>query len=466
MIKKESPFWSYDEGSLKISHSKLYDFLALHGFMRLKLSPTNYLLVNEKNNIIELSSEDEMIGLVANYLRNNGEYKVYETFVKSVGQYISNKKLSFLPLGELPKDRDSKDTGVFYYKNCYCIVSKDGIDVKDYSELPYVIWRNRLIDHNYKEDKSDVIGQFHQFCNNISKNDINRFLSLKTILGYLSHRCKTKDESKAIIFYDENMLLNDKTNGGTGKTLLSVALSKVRDLELFDGKSIKAESWFKNQRINLTTDIITYDDLNKATSLELFYSMITTGVEVEKKRKDAFYIKHEESPKIIITSNYPVKGPGGSSDLRRRFEFEVANYYNEEFTPEIDFGNRFFNDAWSVDEWQKFYYFLMECLMEYLKHGLVEAPSINLEEKKLEMNTSKEFVEFANDFFEFNKWEDKREAQELFQGYFPEVGFSAHTFKKWMDEFCKDNDAKLEIKSTGGNYLFNMVKSAEDESDI
>ncbi len=186
--------------------------------------------------------------------------------------------------------------------------------------------------------------------------------------------------------------------------------------------------------------------------------MITTGVEVEKKRKDAFYIKFEESPKIVITSNYPIKGPGGSSDERRRFEFEVANYYNADFTPEVEFGNRFFNEDWGINEWQKFYHFLMECLMEYLNIGLKKSPSINFEKKKLEMNTSKEFLEFADNFLEFNCWEDKREAEELFRDCFPDSNISPHMFKKYLEEYCSVNKAELKIKSTGGNYLFNMNK--------
>ena len=96
--------------------------------------------------------------------------------------------------------------------------------------------------------------------------------------------------------------------------------------------------------------------------------------------------------------------------------------------------------------------------MEYLKHGLVKAPSLNLEDKKFETKTCPEFIEFANDYFEFNKWCDKRDYQECFESFFPEVQLSAHLFKKWMNEFCKENNAELHIKSTGGKYLFNMKK--------
>ena len=340
ILNNETPFWRNDGDKIGIINSELLSFLADNGYVRIQLEPTNYLLVRMKNNRIRLTSEEEMIAFVGNYLLENKENKVYEAFVKGVGQYISSKKLSFLPIKELPNDRDQTDTGIFYFQDCYCVVSKEGIEIKDYKDLPYVIWEDRLIKHDFKLKVKEDKGQFEQFCFRLSKDDNGRFLTLKTILGYLLHRNKTRDEARAIIFYDENMILNDKANGGTGKTLLCNALSKVRELEVFDGKAIKAESWFKNQRIKLTTDLITYDDLNKSSSLELFFSMITSGLEIEKKRKDAFFIKHEDAPKIIITSNYPVKGPGGSSDIRRRFEFEIANYFNNDLTPEKEFGSR------------------------------------------------------------------------------------------------------------------------------
>ena len=89
------------------------------------------------------------------------------------------------------------------------------------------------------------MGQFEKFCYNIAGTNEIRFQALKTIIGYLLHRNKEVGEPKAIIFYDERMGQNNQAHGGTGKTLLSQALSKCREVEIFDGKEIKAGSWFK-----------------------------------------------------------------------------------------------------------------------------------------------------------------------------------------------------------------------------
>src|SRR5690606_11670443 len=113
-----------------------------------------------------------------------------------------------------------------------------------------------------------------------------------------------------------------------------------------------------HQRVNLTTEILFYDDFTKEVSFEIFYPLVTTGVEVEKKRKQAFFIPYDKSPKILISSNYLVRGTGGSSDIRRKFEFELSNYFNENHTPEDEFGNRFFDD-WNEEQWNEFYGFMM-----------------------------------------------------------------------------------------------------------
>jgi hypothetical protein len=260
------------------------------------------------------------------------------------------------------------------------------------------------------------------------------------------------------------MGLNNQAHGGTGKTLLGNALSKCRQTVDFNGKEIKTGSWFKNQRIDITSDVLIYDDLNKSISLENFFPMITSGIEVEKKRQQAIFIEHSKSPKILISSNYVVKGPGGSSDERRRYEFEVANHYNQRFTPEMEFGNRFFDNYWGYEEWNKFYHFMMECVQTYLKHGLIEAPKINLHLTKMFEKSCKEFVDFANEHFKINEWIDKRKCQELFQESYPYIeSVSPHIFKKWITDYSVDYGCEYESNSSGGEYKF-ILKKKEVEN--
>ncbi|MBC8767358.1 hypothetical protein H4O18_05075 [Arenibacter sp. BSSL-BM3] len=457
-------FWEEDEkGKPKISNIGLLGFLERNGFAMAKVSETDQILVKMFNNRMSRVDETLVDQIIQEHLVSCGQDKILETYAKGMAGYFTKRKSNLLPQIELVKDRDKSESSNFYFPNCYGKITDKEIKVLGYDSLEMPIWENRILKQEYVHMNEPGAGQFEQFSKNITGNQDERLLALKTILGYLLHRNKEVGESKAIIFYDENMCLNNQAHGGTGKTLLSQAISKCREVEIFDGKEIKTGSWFKNQRIELTTDVLVYDDLNQYVSLENFYAMITSGIEVEKKRQQSYFIKHEDSPKILITSNYPVKGPGGSSDVRRRHEFELSNYYDANFTPEMEFGNRFFGNAWNQEEWSRFFYFMMSCVQDYLRHGLFEVEPINLKRAKLVDGSCQEFVEFANEFVEFNEWQDKRVFETLFQESHPEVEVrSPHIFKKWLCSFAIENSASFDQKSSGGNYLFRIKKEVKD----
>ncbi|NER10039.1 hypothetical protein SAMN06265375_101430 [Muriicola jejuensis] len=457
-------FWKQDEnGKIQILNTKLYKFLESKGFAMAKASDKDQILVRMVNNMMSEANEAHVDHTIRDYLLENDQLDVYEKYARSTGSYVNRRSFNFLKLIELVNDRDKTDNSYFYYQNCFCKVTKDEIDIHPYEHLQWPIWENRLNMRVFEPPTDDQMGQFEKFCNNITGKSEERFLALKTILGYLLHRNKEVSETKAIILYDENMGQNNQAHGGTGKSLLGRALSKCRVVEIFDGKENKLGSWFRNQRIDITTDILVYDDLDRNVSLERFYAMITSGIEVERKRQQAFYIDPENAPKIMISSNYPVNGPGGSSDERRRHEFELSNYYSAHYTPEMEFGNRFFGNDWSESEWNKFFQFMMNCAKEYLQHGLIEVKPINLGIAKLKDKTNEKFVEFAETFIEFGEWQDKREFEATFQEFYPELApIAPHRMKKWLDSFAASKRATLETKPTGGNYLFRIRKEVQD----
>jgi len=333
--------------------------------------------------------------------------------------------------------------------NVFCEITTTGITVKPYSDLKNPIWEKRIIKRNFNIPQNQ--SQFRAFCKLISKDDEDRFKSLQSILGYLLHRNKS-NSGKAIILYDENMGLNGKANGGTGKTLLGQALGKCRETEAFDGKNLKIGSWFNHQRINLTTEILFYDDFTKEVTFEIFYPLITTGIEVEKKRKQAFFIPYDRSPKVLISSNYLVRGSGGTSESRRKFEFELANYFDDKRTPEDEFGNRFFDD-WTQEQWNEFYYFMMECVQFYLANGLVETEPLNLNKATLVADTDAKFIEFYEQYVQSDTWLDKREHLSLFRENFSQ-DISSHLFTKYLNAYAEHQGNKYDDKSSGGNYKY------------
>lgn len=464
-MKENEIFWN-EEGKVTISHSKLIGFLNEKGFSKAKIDETNSILVKQENNRIVRSSEEGIKNVLQKHLIRYANDEVLETFTKGVGSYVSKGKLDLLNQTELIDDRDAKDSSNFFFKNLFCNVSGKGIKDLDYSELKFVIWENKVIRRDFSMPAGDTTGDFEIFCKNITFNNKERFLALKTILGYLLHRNKDIGEPKAIILYDEKMGLNKQAHGGTGKTLLSHALKECRELEIFDGKEIKEGSFFKNQRLKHTTDLMVYDDLKASVSFESFFPMISSGIEVEKKGKQAFYIEQDKAPKILISSNYIVKGPGGPSDSRRRHEFEIANYYNEQSTPEMEFGSRFFNKDWTEEEWNKFYFFMMTCVMDYFIHGLIEAQPINLRKNRMIEGSCPEFIEFAKGHIAYNQWIDKRVLLDVFQELFPKmVGLTSNTFTKWIQDYSVNQGCEYTPKSSGGTYSFILEKKEGNDGN-
>lgn len=460
-------FWKLDEnGKSIIIQSKFIDFLNESGFAKAEISKTDYVLVQVRDNLVREISDYIIVNYVQDYLKKIDEKDVLEAFSKGVSNYVSKAKLRLLNTEELVNDRDESDLSSFYFENICCQVGNSSITEKEYSEFSGKIWESRLIPHNFMLPLTLQKSQFEVFCHNLSGKDENRFIALKTNIGYLLHRFNNPGNARAVIFLDENISFDGTANGGTGKSLLLQGIGKCRELVVMDGKNLKGKSWFKNQRINRTTDIVFYDDVGKDFSLEELYSMITTGVVVEKKYKSEEYIMPEKSPKLCLSSNYVINGTGGNTDSRRRCEFEVSNHYNETFTPEDEFGNLFFQD-WDDAEWNLFYLFMMNCVMEYFKNGLIIVNPINLKQNKLINATSLEFVSFIEtEVVELNKWICKKATFELFILEYPHFkNLSPHQFTKWMKEYCRQSNLIYEPRKSGPKYEF-YLKTLVDTKDV
>ena len=455
-MNNKSEFWTLDDNSkIKINQSKLINFLSESGFSKTKMRDGSIIYLREKGNIVSEVYDSDIIDFVSSYLKKVKKEDVLEAFSKGVSTYLSHSKLKLLNTTSLLNDRDQKDYSYFHFKNQSCQVGGGKIHSKGYEELPYKIWDKRIINRDFTPLNRNDVSQFEKFSFNISGRNEDRYLSLRTIIGYLLHRYQDPKNAKAIIFVDEKITFDGEANGGTGKTLLVKAIGMCREMIVMDGKSLKSGSWFKNQRIDHTTDLVFYDDVNKDFNLEGLYSQITTGIVVEKKYKGEVYIKPEDSPKIIISSNYIVRGTGGNTDVRRRCDFEVSNHYSADRTPFDEFGNSFFED-WDADEWNSFYTFMISCVLKYFEHGLIIPEPINLKKNGLINSTSLEFTSFMETgIIEADKWICKKTVLALFIEQFPIYrNLSPHMFTKWMKTYAKSEGLIYEDKSSGGEYTF------------
>ena len=439
-------------GMSKINHYNLINFLEANGFGKKNFNGVS-ILVRVIDNIVYPVNESDLATFVKNYLIEQNEPDVLECFVKGIAGYLNSRKYQLLKDIDDFSDRDQKDVAWIYYKNVAVKITDKEIQTVPYSKLKQKIWNSRILDRDFNQ--SDFTeGQFYDFAFKLAKQDTERFIALQTALGYLMHRYKNPSLCKVIILLDENITSDGTTNGGTGKTLLCKALSYCKETVTIDGKNIKATSRFKNQRIKITTDIVNFDDVNKSFSLEEIYSMSTAGVIVEQKGKDEILLNPEDSPKIMITSNFRIIGPDGSSDRRRRYEFEVANYFDDLITPAKTYGNLFFEE-WTDEEWNKFDCFMIACTQKFLQLGLIEPSSLNLT-GKLEQKTCKEFVKFVTDHpIEENKWFDKKHFLNAFMSDFPKLTtVTSHKLTKWAKEYASTTNLVYEESKTAEKYEF------------
>jgi hypothetical protein len=167
----------------------------------------------------------------------------------------------------------------------------------------------------------------------------------------------------------------------------------MKKVVTIDGKSFAFERSFAYQLVSADTQILVFDDVKKHFDFERLFSVVTEGLTLEKKNKDAIKIPFAKSPKIAITTNYAIKG-SGNSFARRKWELELHQYYNKNYTPQDEFGKLLFGD-WNDDDWFQFDNYMIQCLQNYLGTGLVKSKFVNLKVRHLSQETSHEFIEWC-----------------------------------------------------------------------
>ena len=232
-------------------------------------------------------------------------------------------------------------------------------------------------------------------------------------------------------------ILSEGINGGTGKGLFVKALGQIKPMITFDAKNWDINNDFAFQRVNLDTEIIFIDDVQKKFDFEKLFSVITEGISVNKKNKAEFYISYENSPKVIIATNYAISGEGNSHE-RRRVEIEFVKYYYKKFTPADEFKHYFYND-WTEKQWQLFDNLMIHCIQYYFNNGLKESKLENLAMKKLITSTSEIFVEWVQDEDTFKPY-TQYSLNDLFSDFINYTGYKKSNvgyLGKLMKEYAK-----------------------------
>ena len=385
-------FWTKnDKGAIKIVHILFKQFLEDSGFY--KYCPEggkNYIFVKVTNNLIDHTSEKEIKDYVLAHLLDIDDVSIYNYFADNT-RFFKEEFLSMLSTIDIYFIEDTKDASYLYYRNCGVKVTKNEIIPIDYLDLGGYVWKDHVIDRNFTLCDVTHRCDFKKFISNINGSDRERIKAMESTMGFLMHGYKNLSFCPAVILNDE--VISDNPEGGTGKGLIMNALSKMKKLVVIDGKSFAFERSFAYQLVSADTQILCFDDVKKHFDFERLFSVVTEGLTLEKKNKDAIKIPFSKSPKIAITTNYAIKG-AGNSFARRKWELELHQYYSKAFTPLDEFGKLMFGD-WNDDDWCEFDNYMIGCLQGYLNTGLVKSKFVNLKIRQLSAETCHEFIEWC-----------------------------------------------------------------------
>ena len=412
------------------------------GYRKLKLPKGGYELVRIKSNsIICKAFPDELMQEVKNQLLNvNHKLHVWEAFIEQ--EFISKKSMSaFETIREIRLNICDANKAYFYFNNGVLKVTGDLINLIPYENYEGCVFEEQIIPHNLtlSDDIESNSSMFDRFLFNVSGSDEDRYNHLTSGIGYIIHGYKDSALTKALILVDEELDFSGEANGGTGKSLIGKAISKITSVLEKDGKGlVQRGNRFFYQDLNLSHRVLYLDDVNPDFNFEDFYSVVTGDMTVEEKYRAAYKIPFMLSPKLLITSNYMIKGSGGNSDARRRIEIEIAPHYSSSFNPQDEFQCRFFDD-WDDAEWNKFYLDMVSYCQKFIQNGLMLAAPINLKENKLKLETDISFVEFADANITLDGSnlvvKNKTTLMETFRSEYPVESRNVTTikFKKWLD---------------------------------
>lgn len=463
---EETQFWEVTQtksGERKIKVRLLYFKKFLEGSGFKKYYPEGAeepIFVKVQSNIVEHTSASKIKDHVLTYLEKLNDEAVWSYFT-SYSTLFSSNFLNMLETIELDILRDEKEKSYIAFRNGILEVTKEDIRLIEYIDIDYFIWKEHIIDKEFKRvSKTD--NDFSKFIKNVSKGDE---LAFKSTIGYLLSGYKNLMNNRAVILNDE--VISENPEGGTGKGLFLQAIGEIRKVSRIDGKTFNENKSFPYQTVSEDTHILLFDDVGDNFDFEKRFSLITEGIILEKKNRDAIALSVQDSPKVVITTNYAIKG-SGNSHRRRRHEIELAQFYSEDFTPADEFKRQLFID-WDEKEYNRFYNYMVECIQVYLDKGLLKQENaLNIELRHFIAETSKEFYTYMNE--RFNKYDEnlsKTKEYELFQEVYPD--FKANWFKQnrftiWMKKWCKYKGFEFEEFLFNGHQYFKIITKKEEEA--
>jgi hypothetical protein len=473
-MKNYNEFWYEYQKKYYIDKTKLFKFLAYTGYFLINIEGT-WFMIEKNENKVKVVDKTDICQVILKYVRSlddeNFEKEKIENGLRNViTTLVSDSQLNLLDSIDLNLIKDNKENCFLFYENQWLRINQDEIEPGHYEDLDGVVWESMILDREIQlldmklEDFKEK-SEFGKFIWNVCDKKLDRFYGLCSMIGYLLHRFQDPSINKSIVLMDQK--ISDSPNGGTGKGIIKTALEYMREVLVMDGKNF---NWgnFAFQDMKHSTSIMAFEDVKRNFDSERLFSVLTDGLQVERKGENRFKIPKEDVPKILVITNYVLKGKGNSFE-RRRMEFELSQHYNGDHTPIDEFGHNLFTE-WNQKEFNLFDNFMALCAQHYLKEGLIEVDKLNVELKRIEAETCNEFIQFISNI-SINKRHDRVQLYHEFNDQFPEISgerwYTNRTFVNWLKAYAEHKGYKyLVTRGDKGSTYFSFNKEVVQSEEL
>ncbi len=447
-------------GEYRYSYDDAIAFLQSNGFYKYRGENNTYQLikVDKRAKQVEIVIDRQVKEFMLDFLKSSpsAEFKrVREMFRRGAKNYCSLSMLEGLDYYNPRLRKDTKDAGYIYFKNCFLEVTAEGIRSHSYTEQDNYIWSQQIKPFHY----NPAVGEDADFARFLryaitgrkatpeqpyTEKENEMYLAALTSLGYLLHRYKDPVLTKAVITTDKALRSGTENEGRSGKSLVGKALEHMLICTSIDGRNFSFDKDFAFQKVNIDTQLINFNDIRQKFDFTRLFGMITEEFTFEKKGKDMITIPFADAPKFYISSNSTLRGEGSSTRARQQI-IEFTNYFNDQHTPVVEFGRRFFS-GWDAEEWCRFYNLMAHCLHLYLKEGLKDFPLENYAINALyeQPGAGEEFIDYMQDVVMDNLKFSRGEFDStvLFEKYKEKTTqkvdwLKKNTFTKWVKEWAK-----------------------------
>lgn len=480
-------FWTIEDGKVSLNLVVLFrEYLPSKGFGRFCPNPKDagYVYVRISNNKVEQIQDFQIKDFLVNDLlcrcnaASEDEKEVLKQILRQVqasSSFIFSRwQLNLLPYIRPDFLKDTQDTAYIYFTNGFLEITATKTILHPYEklkELNKCVWGKNITKHDFTSVESP--GMFAELVGNTSsyvlsddevksestrgethlkKGDrhirVSDFESKCSALGYLLHGYKTPATCPVIVAVDARNDDGNSSEGGTGKSMVMIqAPSRMLNLLQMDGQTTDPGERFAFQGVTPETRIVGIDDVGRKFNFMSLFQRITGDFTTEAKNMPKLSIPFEDSPKIAITTNFTLKGDGHSFD-RRQFIIEFSDFYRHRKPKDVH-GKTFFT-AWDKAEWDSFYSFMIACIQQYLKCGLVAPKIRSYEHRKLLASVPEGFFDWCDSVIALDR---EYERDVLFDNF--------KTFSGDRDITTKNFTGYIKKWVTHKGYVFNPSRNGK-----